>query len=90
VIGGRECINRRVEARGISSKKLFELYLDFFPANVARILQSASNNVVAEFPSSTRRDKAKERRVIVSLGERHTYTSLRLLCSQLFLGSVMV
>lgn len=42
------------------------------------MLRSASNNAVAGSPSSTRRDKAKERREIVSSGERHTYTSLRL------------
>jgi len=78
VTGGRECINRRVEARRSSSNKRLELYLDFFPAIVATMLRSASNNAVAGSPSSTRRDKAKERREIVSSGERHTYTSLRL------------
>jgi len=75
-----------VEARRSSSNELLELYLDFFPAIVATMLQSASNNAVAGSPSSTRRDKAKERREIVSSGERHTYTSLRLPISQLFLG----
>jgi hypothetical protein len=50
-----------VEARRSSSNKLLELHLDFFPANVATLPRSASNNAVAESPSSTRRDKAKER-----------------------------
>jgi hypothetical protein len=64
VTGGRQRINRRVEARGSSGNKLFELYLDFFPANVARILQSACNYAAAELPSSTRRDRPTTRQFV--------------------------
>lgn len=50
------------------------------------MLRSASNNAVAESRSWILRDKAKERRVIVSLGEKHAYMSLRPPISQIFLG----
>ncbi len=58
------------EAAATSSS---ELYLDFFPAIVARMLRSASNNAVAESPSSTRRDKAKERSNSEFGRETHLY-----------------